>query len=52
MRISSLKSKFGVGALAGIALLAVASTASFAVTSWSYTGANGPSHWKTIDPTN
>ena len=52
LRIPSIKSKFAIGALAGVALLVAASTASFAATAWTYTGATGPSHWKSVDPTN
>ena len=52
MKSRSFKFKFGVTAVAAAALIAVASTASVAAVAWTYTGATGPSHWKTIDPTN
>ncbi len=52
MKARSLKFKFGATAVAAAALIAVASTASGAGAAWTYTGVTGPSHWKTIDPTN
>ena len=52
MKTRSLRFKFGIVAMATASLMAVASIASGAGVSWSYTGATGPSHWKTIDPTN
>lgn len=52
MKIRPIKSKLAIGSFAGVALLVLVSTASFAATTWTYTGASGPSHWKAIDPTN
>jgi carbonic anhydrase len=52
LKARSLKFKFGATAVAAAALIAVASTASGAGAAWTYTGVTGPSHWKTIDPTN
>ena len=44
--------KVKIAALSSAALVLVAGGASAAGTAWTYTGATGPSHWKTIDPTN
>jgi carbonic anhydrase len=44
--------KLAVVATVSAGLTALASVASGAGTSWTYTGATGPSHWKSIDPTN
>lgn len=49
--MKSLK-KFKVAALASASLVLVAAGANAAGTAWTYTGATGPSHWKSIDPTN
>ena len=52
MKTHSFKFKFGVVAIATSSLLAIASIASGAGVSWTYSGATGSSHWKSIDPVN
>jgi len=49
--LNSKKLKFGAVVTAIIAMAAIATSATGA-TSWTYTGATGPSHWGTIDKTN
>lgn len=44
--------KIGIVAAAALMLVGAGTLSSGAATGWSYTGANGPSHWATIDPTN
>lgn len=44
--------KIGFVAAAALVLIGAGTISSGAATGWSYTGATGPSHWATIDPTN
>ena len=52
MKIRSKKFKFALTAATAFTIVAGAATISGAATSWTYTGATGPSHWGTIDKTN
>ena len=52
MKLSNKKSKFAVAGVAGIALIAIATSAFGAGASWTYSGKSGAGHWKEIDPTN
>ena len=52
MKLRLPKSKFIIGAVAAVALATVATNANGVGAAWTYTGVTGPSHWKTIDPTN
>ncbi|WP_296631203.1 carbonic anhydrase [Rhodoluna sp.] len=46
------KFRIAAVALSSVALIAAGTVAFASGASWSYTGATGPSHWATIDPTN
>ena len=46
------KTKIAGAVIASAALLSLGASANGAGAAWTYTGATGPSHWATIDPTN
>jgi carbonic anhydrase len=52
LKIPLPKSKFVIGTIAAVAFITVATNANGVGSAWTYTGATGSSHWKTIDPTN
>jgi len=52
LNLKSARLKFASVGAGIVALVAISVTASTAATSWTYTGATGPSHWGAIDKTN